>query len=113
MHNVATPCSPEFSNIRGSPGGKQCAIVQSGKKPPAIQKNVFTSTTVSSQTEYLQVIWMNSGFLRSYAQIPFHAFPNETKHSSLLQNPRLTLRRTHPPIQRVRVSFTGSYAAGA
>jgi len=74
-----------------------------------LQKNVFTTTTtttVSSQTEYLQVIRMNSGFLRSYAQVRFHAFPNETKHFSFLENPRLTLRPTQPPIQRVPVSLS-------
>lgn len=49
---------------------------------------------------------MNSGFLRRYAQVPFHAFPNKTKHFSFLQNSRLTLRPAHPPIQRVPVSLS-------
>lgn len=73
---------PEISNIRGSPGGKHCAIVHSGKKSPALQRNAFSTITVSSQTEYLQVIWMNSGFLRRYADVLSSASP--TKQNILL-----------------------------
>jgi hypothetical protein len=109
MHNVATPCSPSFLS---SEVHQAVSTVPSYSLAKNLQKNVFTTTTVSSQTEYLQVIWMNSGFLRSYAQVRFHAFPDETFFFS--RKPQ-TNTEAYPPSysKGSGVSFSGSSAAGA